>query len=107
MFAPGSKPLLFALLQVLRGDVVLPAPCWVSYAAHAALVGKRVIRVPIGSEAGGVPDPAALRAALAAGRPARRAAWRARAHPARQPDRNGRLRSAVVRSARSPTPPAS
>src|SRR4051794_3627665 len=65
VFAPGSKPLLFALLQALPGDVVLPAPCWVSYAAHAALAGKRVIRVPIGAEAGGVPDPAALRAALA------------------------------------------
>ena len=64
VFAPGSKPLLFALLQVLPGDVVLPAPCWVSYAAHAALAGKRVIRVPIGAEAGGVPDPGELRAAL-------------------------------------------
>jgi aspartate aminotransferase len=65
VFAPGSKPLLFALLQALPGDVVLPVPCWVSYAAHAALAGKRVIGVPIGEEAGGVPDPAALRAALA------------------------------------------
>src|SRR3954447_17234713 len=65
VFAPGSKPLLYALLQALPGDVVLPAPCWVSYAARAALAGKRVIRVPIGAEAGGVPDPAALRAALA------------------------------------------
>ena len=65
VFAPGSKPLLFALLQALPGDVVLPVPCWVSYAAHAALAGKRVIGVPIGAEAGGVPDPAQLRAALA------------------------------------------
>ena len=65
VFAPGSKPLLFALLQLLPGDVVLPVPCWVSYAAHAAIAGKRVIGVPIGAEAGGVPDPAQLRAALA------------------------------------------
>src|SRR3954449_74429 len=65
VFAPGSKPLLYALLQALPGDVVLPGPCWVSYAAHAALAGKRVIRVPIGAEAGGVPDPGELRAALA------------------------------------------
>ncbi len=65
VFAPGSKPLLYALLQVLPGDVVLPVPCWVSYAAHAAIAGKRVIGVPIGEEAGGVPDPAHLRAALA------------------------------------------
>jgi aspartate aminotransferase len=65
VFAPGSKPLLFALLQVLPGDVVLPAPSWVSYAAHAAIAGKRVIGVPIGDDAGGVPDPGHLRAALA------------------------------------------
>lgn len=63
--APGSKALLFGLLSVLPGDVVIPRPCWVSYAAQAALAGKRVISVPIGAEAGGVPDPAALREALA------------------------------------------
>src|SRR4051812_2511786 len=60
VFAPGSKPLLFALVQALPGDVVLPVPSWVSYAAHAALAGKRVIGVPIGAESGGVPDPAVL-----------------------------------------------
>jgi aspartate aminotransferase len=65
VFAPGSKPLLYALLQVLPGDVVLPVPSWVSYAAHAALAGKRVIGVPVGEAAGGVPDPGHLRAALA------------------------------------------
>jgi aspartate aminotransferase len=66
--APGSKALLFGLLSVLPGDVVLPRPCWVSYAAQAAHAGKRVIDVPIGEEAGGVPDPAALREALAQAR---------------------------------------
>jgi aspartate aminotransferase len=50
--APGSKALLFGLLSVLPGDVVLPRPCWVSYAAQAALAGKRVIGVPIPAEAG-------------------------------------------------------
>jgi aspartate aminotransferase len=69
VFAPGSKPLLYALLTVLPGDVVLPKPTWVSYAAHAALAGKRTISVPIGPTAGGVPDPPALEEALgAAGR---------------------------------------
>src|SRR5262245_27057240 len=62
--APGSKPLLFGLLTILPGDVVLPRPSWVSYAAQAALAGKEVIGVEIGEGAGGVPDPAALRAAL-------------------------------------------
>ena len=68
LLAPGSKALLYALLCVLPGDVVLPRPSWVSYAAQAALAGKRVIDVAIAAEAGGVPDPAALREALAAAR---------------------------------------
>ena len=48
IFAPGSKALLFALLRVLPGDLVLPCPSWVSYAAQAALVGKRIWPTPIG-----------------------------------------------------------
>ena len=62
LVAPGSKALLYALLTVLPGDVVLPRPSWVSYAAQAALAGKRVLDVPIAEQAGGVPDPDALRA---------------------------------------------
>jgi aspartate aminotransferase len=65
VFAPGSKPLLYALLRVLPGDVILPRPSWVSYAAQAALAGKRVFHAPIG-EAGGVPAPAALEECIAA-----------------------------------------
>ena len=60
LFGPGSKSLLFALLMALPGDVVLPRPSWVSYAAQAALAGKRVIGVDIPAEAGGVPDPEQL-----------------------------------------------
>jgi aspartate aminotransferase len=67
---PGSKALLFGLLSVLPGDVVLPRPSWVSYAAQAALAGKRVLSVPIDRCAGGVPDPAALREVVARGRAA-------------------------------------
>jgi aspartate aminotransferase len=62
--APGSKALLFALLAAIDGDLVLPQPAWVSYAAQAALVGKRVVRVPIPPECGGVPDPVALEDAV-------------------------------------------
>lgn len=40
--APGSKPLLYALLQVLQGDVLLPSPSWVSYAPQARLANRRV-----------------------------------------------------------------
>jgi aspartate aminotransferase len=64
LVAPGSKPLLFGLLSILPGDVVLPRPSWVSYAAQAGLARKDVVRVEIGETAGGVPEPAALRSAL-------------------------------------------
>lgn len=64
LLGPGSKALLFALVRVLEGDVVLPAPSWVSYAAQAALAGKRVLRVPAPRGAGGLPDPEALELAL-------------------------------------------
>ncbi len=43
--APGSKPLLYALLQVLAGDLLLPVPSWVSYAPMAELADRRVISV--------------------------------------------------------------
>ncbi len=43
---PGSKPLLYALLHVLQGDLLLPVPSWVSYAPQARLARKRVIHVP-------------------------------------------------------------
>src|SRR6266436_1217438 len=42
---PGSKPLLYALLQILEGDVLLPVPSWVSYAPMARLAGRRVTGV--------------------------------------------------------------
>ena len=60
---PGSKPLLFALLLAIGGDVALPRPCWVSYAAQAALTGTRAHLVPAPAGEGGIPDPDALAAA--------------------------------------------
>ncbi len=68
VLAPGSKPLLFALLRALPGDVLLPSPSWVSYEAQAALVGTRVIRVPIPRETGGIPDADALEQRIAQAR---------------------------------------
>lgn len=64
IFAPGSKPLLFALIAALDGDLVIPQPAWVSYAAQAELLGTGLIRVPVTEGAGGVPSPDLLRAAL-------------------------------------------
>ncbi|MGW4809598.1 pyridoxal phosphate-dependent aminotransferase [Kitasatospora sp. NPDC004272] len=65
---PGSKPLLFALMLAVGGDVVIPVPSWVSYAAQAALAGGRAIPVATRPGEGGVPDPEALRAAVRSAR---------------------------------------
>lgn len=64
VYGPGSKALLFALLAAIPGDVVLPRPSWVSYAAQAALAGRQVHWVPAPDDVGGVPEPAALEAKL-------------------------------------------
>lgn len=47
---PGSKPLLYALLQILEGDILLPVPSWVSYAPMAYLANRRVIKVQTAPE---------------------------------------------------------
>ncbi|MGH2542008.1 MAG: pyridoxal phosphate-dependent aminotransferase, partial [Ardenticatenaceae bacterium] len=39
---PGSKSLIFAAIQALAGDLLLPRPSWVSYEPHARLAGKSV-----------------------------------------------------------------
>lgn len=72
---PGSKPLLYGLLPAIGGDIVLPMPSWVSYAAQAELVGARSLLVPTPPGEGGVPDPErvteAVRRARAQGRDVR------------------------------------
>ena len=70
VLAPGSKPLLLALIAAIPGDVVLARPAWVSYAPQARLLGRRVVDVPIPADAGGVPDPDLLPIALAQARAA-------------------------------------
>ncbi|WP_019633460.1 pyridoxal phosphate-dependent aminotransferase [Actinomadura atramentaria] len=57
---PGSKALLFGLLAALGGDVVVPAPSWVTYAAQTELAGALPIRVATPPGEGGVPNPALL-----------------------------------------------
>jgi aspartate aminotransferase len=74
---PGSKALLFALMLAIGGDVAIPRPSWVSYAAHARLLGIRAHPVAVPAGEGGICDPAGLDAAIsaadAAGRPIRSA----------------------------------
>ncbi|MGI5162940.1 pyridoxal phosphate-dependent aminotransferase [Spirillospora sp. CA-253888] len=70
---PGSKALLFGLLLALEGDVAVPSPSWVSYAAQITLAGVRPVHVATPPGEGGVPSPALLADAAvrarAAGRP--------------------------------------
>jgi aspartate aminotransferase len=61
---PGSKPLLFGLLLVIGGEVAVPRPSWVSYAAQAALTGSGALFVPTPPDEGGVPDPVLLAEAV-------------------------------------------
>ena len=69
---PGSKALLFGLMAAIGGDVAVTRPSWVSYAAQAALSGRKAHFVP---GAGGVPDAdhlaRAVTAARATGNPVR------------------------------------
>ncbi len=69
---PGSKPLLFGLLLAIGGDVAVPKPSWVSYAAQAALLGTQPHFIATPPNEGGIPEPALLartvKAARAAGR---------------------------------------
>lgn len=50
VIAPGSKPLLFALFDILRGDVMLPRPSWVSYEPQVVHAGKRLFWVETDEE---------------------------------------------------------
>ena len=69
---PGSKPLIYALLLAIGADVAVPSPSWVSYAAHAELIGARCHFVPAPPGEGGICDPARLAAAIGAARAAGR-----------------------------------
>ena len=63
----GAKHALFNLALALfePGDeVIIPAPCWVSYPEQVRLVGATPVIVPTTEESGWKLSPAALRAAL-------------------------------------------
>jgi aspartate aminotransferase len=57
---PGSKALLYSVLRAVGGDVVVPRPSWVTYAAQISLLGARPLHVPTPPGEGGVPDADAL-----------------------------------------------
>ena len=42
LIGPGSKELMFILQMVFYGELIVPTPCWVSYAPQAQIAGRRV-----------------------------------------------------------------
>ncbi len=50
LIAPGTKELMFLLQLVYYGDLLIPAPSWVSYAPQAHIIGRRVHWVPTRAE---------------------------------------------------------
>lgn len=42
IIGPGSKELMFVLQLVYYGDLIIPAPSWVSYAPQAKIVGRDI-----------------------------------------------------------------
>lgn len=42
MIGPGSKELIFILQLVYYGDLIIPAPGWVSYSPQAHIIGRHV-----------------------------------------------------------------
>ena len=59
---PGSKELMFLLQLSYYGELVIPAPSWVSYAPQAAIIGRKVRHLPTSREEGWRLTPAALEA---------------------------------------------
>jgi aspartate aminotransferase len=70
---PGSKPLLYALMTAIGGEIAIPSPSWVSYAAQASLTGAGSVLVPTPPGEGGVPSPGLLADAVVRARAAGRA----------------------------------
>ncbi len=65
--APGGKPVIFNALAVTIGtgdEVIIPAPCWVSYPDMVKLCGGTPIVVPCEASTGFKLTPTALKAAI-------------------------------------------
>jgi aspartate/methionine/tyrosine aminotransferase len=60
----GSKSLLFAALQALKGDLILPSPTWVSYDQQAFLTDKAVSWIPTDLEDNYCLTPAKVKTGL-------------------------------------------
>ncbi|NNM04496.1 MAG: aminotransferase class I/II-fold pyridoxal phosphate-dependent enzyme, partial [Gemmatimonadetes bacterium] len=63
---PGSKSLIFATLQSLGEEIIIPRPSWVTYAPQVHLIGKPITWVPTYPENRYLVGTEELRAALQA-----------------------------------------
>ncbi len=52
IIGPGSKELMFLLQLAYYGELVIPAPSWVSYAPQAQIIGRNVRHLPTRREMG-------------------------------------------------------
>ncbi len=52
IIGPGSKELMFILQLVFYGDLVIPAPSWVSYSPQASIIGRQIRRIDTQPENG-------------------------------------------------------
>ncbi|MTI12832.1 pyridoxal phosphate-dependent aminotransferase [Sansalvadorimonas verongulae] len=50
LIGPGSKELLFNLQMACDGELLIPAPSWVSYAPQAIILGRKVTWLPTSAE---------------------------------------------------------
>ena len=64
----GSKSLIFAALQALAGDLLLPQPSWVSYETQAHMTGKWVTWIPTTLDEDYCLTPVGLRSGIEAAR---------------------------------------
>ena len=62
LIGPGSKELMFILQLVYYGDLVIPAPSWVSYTPQASIIGRQVNWIDTRSEHGWRLQPEELEA---------------------------------------------
>jgi aspartate aminotransferase len=50
MIGPGSKELIFDIQLAIDGDLLFPAPSWVSYIPQTLITRDEVVRIPLGPE---------------------------------------------------------
>lgn len=64
LIGPGSKELMFLLQLAYYGDIILPTPCWVSYAPQAKIIGRNISFINTAFEDNWQITPAQLEAYL-------------------------------------------